>query len=63
MHIIIPPVAKLRTLGDLVTFDKVTFKYRGSAAPLLRDVSFSVPQGGRVAFVGAVSIVPAVGST
>ena len=55
MHIVIPPVAKLRTLGDLVTFDKVTFKYRRAAAPLLRDVSFSVPQDGRVAFVGAVS--------
>ena len=57
MHIVIPPVGKLRTLGDLVTFDKVTFKYRGDAALLLRDVRFSVPQGGRVAFVGAVSVV------
>ena len=57
VHIVIPPVAKLRTLGDLVTFDKVTFKYRRAAAPLLQDVSFSIPQDGRVAFVGAVSIV------
>lgn len=57
MHIVIPPVAKLRTLGDLVTFDKVTFKYRKAAAPLLQGVSFSVPQDGRVALVGAVSIV------
>lgn len=56
MHIVIPPVGKLRTLGDLVTFDKVAFKYKGDAALLLRDVRFSVPQGARVAFVGAVSI-------
>jgi len=62
VHIVIPPVAKLRTLGDLVTFDKVTFKYRGAVAPLLRDVRFSVPQGGRVAFVGAVSNVPSSSS-
>ena len=57
VHIVIPPVAKLRTLGDLVTFDKVTFKYRRAAAPLLQDVTFSIPQDGRVAFVGAVSNV------
>jgi hypothetical protein len=57
VHIVIPPVARLRTLGDLVTFDKVTFKYRRAASPLLQDVSFSVPQDGRVAFVGAVGIV------
>lgn len=48
----------LRTVGDLVTFDKVSFAYpvRGSKTklgkPLLEGVSFTVEQGGRVAFVG-----------
>lgn len=41
----------LRTTGDLVTFDKVSFGYTRSKK-LLEDVSFSLPQDGRMAFIG-----------
>ncbi|AGL18660.1 ABC transporter ATP-binding protein [Actinoplanes sp. N902-109] len=37
--------------GDDVVFDRVTFGYPGGA-PVLRDVSFTVPHGSRVALVG-----------
>src|SRR6185437_331974 len=33
-------------------FDRVTFAYQPGGPPALRDVSFSVPQGGRIAIVG-----------
>ena len=55
VNITIPNPAKLRTLGDLVHFDKVTFKFPKAPKALLEDVTFTVEQGGRCAFIGAVS--------
>lgn len=49
-----PP--KLRTLGDLIHFDNVTFKFPKATVPLLEEVTFTVEQGGRCAFVGAVRL-------
>ncbi|GAA5882378.1 hypothetical protein JCM3774_004325 [Rhodotorula dairenensis] len=46
-----PPA--LRTLGDLVHFDHVEFRHPRAPKPLLSDVTFTVQQGGRLAFVGA----------
>jgi ATP-binding cassette subfamily F protein 3 len=46
----------LKTLGDLIHFDNVAFRYKGKKEPMLQNVSFTVDQGGRCAFVGAVSI-------
>jgi ATP-binding cassette subfamily B protein/ATP-binding cassette subfamily C protein len=37
--------------GPAVSFERVTFGYPGGE-PVLRDVSFAVPRGGRVALVG-----------
>ena len=51
-----PP--KLRTLGDLIHFDNVSFKFPGAKQPLLEEVTFTVEQGGRCAFVGAVRLSP-----
>ncbi|KZO96205.1 P-loop containing nucleoside triphosphate hydrolase protein [Calocera viscosa TUFC12733] len=53
VRISLPQAPELRTLGDLVTFDKVSFKFPKAKKPLLEEVSFSLPQGGRMAFVGA----------
>src|SRR5262249_40494608 len=36
-----------------VTFDDVTFTYPGTGRPVHRGLSFAVPPGGRVGFVGA----------
>ncbi len=36
-----------------VTFDDVTFAYPGTGRPVHRGLSFAVPPGGRVGFVGA----------
>ncbi|GAA5993553.1 hypothetical protein JCM10908_000108 [Rhodotorula pacifica] len=46
-----PPA--LRTLGDLVHFDHVEFRHPRASKPLLADITFTVEQGGRLAFVGA----------
>ena len=50
----IPSPEKLRTVGDLVHFDKVAYKWPGASRKVVEDVMFTVQQGGRVAFVGAV---------
>ncbi|BGO96387.1 iron complex transport system ATP-binding protein [Rhodosporidium toruloides NP11] [Rhodotorula toruloides] len=49
----VPSPEKLRTLGDLVHFDQVEYRFPGAKTPLLANVTFTVEQGGRVAFVGA----------
>lgn len=46
---------KLRTLGDLIHFDNVSYRFPKAKTALLEDVVFTVEQGGRCAFVGAVS--------
>ncbi|BGP24160.1 iron complex transport system ATP-binding protein [Rhodotorula toruloides] len=51
--IIVPSPEKLRTLGDLVHFDQVEYSFPSAKTPLLAKVTFTVEQGGRVAFVGA----------
>lgn len=57
VRLILSDPAPLRTNGDLVTFDRVSFGYsRSKQKALLEDVSFSLPQGGRMAFVGAVRV-------
>lgn len=38
---------------DEIRFNDVTFSYSGSAAPVLRDVSFVIGKGARVGIVGA----------
>ncbi|MEM9713035.1 MAG: ABC transporter ATP-binding protein, partial [Actinomycetota bacterium] len=45
------PVAPPAGTGS-ICFDRVTFSYPGAATPALRDVSFEVPAGSRVALVG-----------
>lgn len=50
-----PP--SLKTVGDLIHFDNVAFRYKGKKEYMLSGVSFTVDQGGRCAFVGAVSDV------
>ncbi|ORY88253.1 P-loop containing nucleoside triphosphate hydrolase protein [Leucosporidium creatinivorum] len=49
----IPQPEKLRTIEDLLHFDNVQFSFPKATTPLLADVTFTVEQGGRVAFVGA----------
>ncbi|KAJ6616249.1 P-loop containing nucleoside triphosphate hydrolase protein [Mycena sp. CBHHK59/15] len=44
---------KLRTLGDLIHFDAVEYKFPKAKKPFLEDITFTVNQGGRCAFVGA----------
>lgn len=46
---------KLRTLGDLLYFDRIDFRFAKAKTSLLEDVTFTVEQGDRLAFVGAVS--------
>lgn len=39
--------------GDIdISFENVTFRYSANTAPVLRDVSFSVPAGEKIAIVG-----------
>ncbi len=54
VRILDPP--PLRTVGDLIHFENVGFKYKGARADVLGGVGFTVDQGGRCAFVGAVSL-------
>ncbi|SCV69181.1 BQ2448_2201 [Microbotryum intermedium] len=49
----IPDPEKLRTLGALIHFDGVEFRHPRQKTPLLEDVTFTIDQGGRCAFVGA----------
>lgn len=51
----IPEPPDLRTRGDVVHFDEVSVQYSGASKPLLQGVSFTVEQGGRCSFIGAVS--------
>ena len=39
-------------LGGAVEFSKVTFTYKGAAAPALKDVAFEVPEGTTLGIVG-----------
>ena len=57
VRINLPAPEKLRTLGDLVHFDNVSFKHPGASQRLLENVTFTMQQGGRCVFVGAVSHV------
>ena len=57
IKLVIPDPEKLRTTGSLVHFDAVSFGWKGKM--LLEDVTFTVAQGGRCAFVGAVECPPA----
>ncbi|KDQ27465.1 hypothetical protein PLEOSDRAFT_51211 [Pleurotus ostreatus PC15] len=52
VRIVLPSPDKLRTIGDLIHFDNVSFSYRRQGAKL-EGVTFTVGQGGRCAFVGA----------
>ena len=47
-----PAIAPLTTFGQEIRFDKVTSRYLGGSRSSLRDVSFSIPAGSSVAFVG-----------
>ena len=51
----IPDPEPLRTRGNLIHFDKVSFKHAKAAKPLLQDVTFTIAEDGRCAFLGAVS--------
>ncbi|KAJ7734035.1 P-loop containing nucleoside triphosphate hydrolase protein [Mycena maculata] len=44
---------KLRTVGDLIHFDAVQYRFPKAKQPFLEDITFTVNQGGRCAFVGA----------
>jgi ABC-type multidrug transport system fused ATPase/permease subunit len=43
---------KLRTAGDLIHFDAVEYRFPKAKKPFLEDITFTVNQGGRYAFVG-----------
>ncbi|KAJ7639258.1 P-loop containing nucleoside triphosphate hydrolase protein [Roridomyces roridus] len=45
--------AKLRTLGDLIHFDAVEYRFPKAKKAFLEEITFTVNQGGRCAFVGA----------
>ncbi|KAJ7693913.1 P-loop containing nucleoside triphosphate hydrolase protein [Mycena rosella] len=44
---------KLRTLGDLIHFDAVEYRFPKAKKPFLEEITFTVNQGGRLALVGA----------
>ncbi|KAF7332392.1 Iron complex transport system ATP-binding protein [Mycena kentingensis (nom. inval.)] len=44
---------KLRTIGDLIHFDAVEFRFPRAKQPFLQDITFTINQGGRCAFIGA----------
>lgn len=54
IRLVIPSPEKLRTAGALVHFDNVSFKRPRAAQAMFEGVSFTVGQGSRCAFVGAV---------
>ena len=47
-----PDPAPLGPVAGSVTFERVTFRYRPEARPVLENVSFSLPAGGSIAIVG-----------
>ncbi|KAI0761905.1 P-loop containing nucleoside triphosphate hydrolase protein [Irpex lacteus] len=53
VKVVIDNPEKLRTAGNLVHLDNVSFRHKGAAKPLFEDVTLTVEQGGRCAFVGA----------
>ncbi|KII94954.1 hypothetical protein PLICRDRAFT_660687 [Plicaturopsis crispa FD-325 SS-3] len=53
VKIVILDPDKLRTLGDLVHLENVSFRYPNAVKPTLEGVTLTVDQGGRCAFVGA----------
>ena len=60
VRITLPNPEKLRTAGELVGFENVGFMYparsrQEKARWVLNDVTFTVGQGGRAVFIGAVS--------
>ncbi|KAJ7437118.1 P-loop containing nucleoside triphosphate hydrolase protein [Mycena galericulata] len=44
---------KMRTVGDLIHFDAVEYRFPKVKKAFLEDITFTVNQGGRYAFVGA----------
>lgn len=55
VRIRLPEPPELKTKGDLVHFEDVAFRHKGMKKNLLEEVTFTVPQGGRCSFIGAVS--------
>jgi ATP-binding cassette subfamily F protein 3 len=55
INIKIPEPPELKTKGDAVHFEDVSVRYSGARKPLLQGVSFTLEQGGRCSFIGAVS--------
>lgn len=55
VKIVLPDAVALRTIGDLVHFDNVGFRFPKAEKALLSNINFTVEQGSRIAFVGAVS--------
>ncbi|KAL8277263.1 hypothetical protein RQP46_010332 [Phenoliferia psychrophenolica] len=53
VKIVISDPDKLRTAGDLIHFDGVEYRFPKAKTSLLQDVTFTVSQGSRIAFVGA----------
>jgi len=54
VNIKIPEPPGLKTKGDVVHFENVSIRYKGADKPLLEDVTFTLEQGGRCSFIGAV---------
>ena len=50
----LPPAAGIKVKGNLVSVEHVTVGY-GKGKPILEDVTMSLGQGDRVAFIGRVS--------
>ncbi len=48
-----PSPAQITDFHPTITFERVTFAYEDDEQPVLRDVSFTVAEGQRVAIVGA----------
>ena len=55
VKVVIDNPEKLRTAGNLVHLDNVAIRFKGAEKPLFEGVTLTVGQGGRCAFVGAVS--------
>ena len=53
VRIIVPSPDRLKTPGALIHFDAVSLRYKTSTKPLLANVTFTVDQGARCAFIGA----------
>ena len=55
VNIKIPEPPELKTKGDAVHFEDVSVRYSGASESLLQGVNFTLEQGGRCSFIGAVS--------